>query len=246
MNNPYKKNHEIISTYLNMLTDDLNHGLIVLSKGGLGKTTLILDSMKSKQLIQDIHYIYANSFSTPLAFYKLLDSVNALQSPKILILDDMELLLSDKHILGMLRAALWEAGGKRVVNYHSTTQKKTSTDFTGKIIMLINDLPKDNKVLNALCDRVFFHEIKLSNNEILELIQQNIVQKPYKTLNLRQRVKIAEAIKERTTENTNLSFRTLIKAYQFYIYAPSSWLNMLDASMNITSQKQINTPSGLF
>lgn len=232
---PYKKNHEIVSAYFNMLADNMNHGLILLSKGGLGKTTLVLEALEKRNFKRNRNFLYANSFSTPLAFYNLLAQVTKLKAPRFLILDDMELILSNKHILGMLRSALWEAGGKRIVNYHSTSEKveKTEGEFTGKIIMLLNDLPSENKILNALCDRVFFHEIKLTNIEIIQIIKDRIATKPYKDLSLKQRIKIAEAIEERTTKETKLSFRTLIKAYQFYIYSPNHWTQMLDSAMGI-------------
>jgi len=223
-----------------MLADNINDGLILLSKGGLGKTTLVLDALARRGFKRDRHFIFANSFSTPLAFYELLDKTTKLESPRFLILDDIELILSSKHILGMLRSALWEAGGKRVVNYHSTSNKVKSSEieFTGKIIMLLNDLPRENKILNALCDRVFFHKIKLTNREIIQIMKDKIVNKPYKNLSLKQRIKIVEAVEERATEKTKLSFRTLIKAYQFYIYTPNYWTQMLDASMEVKKDPQ--------
>ena len=226
-----------------MLSADMNHGLMLLSRGGLGKTTLVLDSLQERNLERDKHFIYSNSFMTPLGFYKLLDRTNQLKKPNFLILDDIELILSNKHILGMLRSALWEAGGKRIINYTSTSEKveKEETEFRGKIILLINSLPKENKILGALTDRVFFHEINLTNHEVMHIIKTKIVRKPYKRLTLKQRIKIADAIEERVTSKVNLSFRTLIKAYQFYIFNQNHWTVMLDATMGVQPEEGLST-----
>ena len=230
-----------------MLSAGMNHGLMLLSRGGLGKTTLVLNSLQERGLERDKHFIYSNSFMTPLGFYKLLDRTNQLKGAKFLILDDIELILSNKHILGMLRAALWEAGGKRVINYTSTSDKveKEEIEFRGKIVLLINSLPKENKVLGALTDRVFFHEINLTNQEVMHIIKTKIVKKPYKKLTLKQRNKIADAIEERMTNKTKLSFRTLIKAYQFYIFNQNHWTHMLNATMGVQPEDKLSTGSAV-
>jgi len=239
-NDPYGKNQEIITAYINMLTENLNYGLLLISSGGLGKTTITLETLEKKGLKRDQHFLYANSFATPLAFYELLEKTTHLQNPQLLVLDDIELILVSKPILGMLRAALWEAGNKRIVNYHSTSKKvkNKEIDFTGKIILILNELPQENKIISALCDRLFFHNLQLTNPEIIQIMKTKIVYKSYKNLSLKQRIKIAEAVEERTTEKTKLSFRTLIKAYQFYLYAPNQWTQMLDSAMGIKEKPQ--------
>lgn len=239
---PYAKHQEVITAYLNMLADDLNYGLIVLSRGGLGKTTLIMDTMQEKRLERGKHFIYANNYSTPLKFYELLDRANNLKPPRFLVLDDIELIMDSKHILSMLRSALWEAGGKRTVNYLSTSGKVKSDeiDFTGRIIILLNDMPAENRVLGALKDRVFFHEINLTNEEVVQIMRQKIVPQAYKNLSLKQRIRVWEELKGRVTEKHAISFRTLIKAYQAFIFAPTAWTGMLDAMLGV---KQVDDTS---
>lgn len=234
MNNTYKKSYNLINSNLHILEKSDMNCLIIISKGGLGKTTLVMNTMKSNGYELGKHYLYFNSYFTPLAFYQALAETTELKKPQILILDDVEMILKDKVILNLLKAGTWQnAGEKRIITYSSTSKnvKTQRIDFTGKIIILLNELPKKNPSFNAMVDRSLFLELQFTNEEIFDLMESEIVKKPYKNLSLNQRLKVFKFIKQNTTTGTDLSFRTIIKAFNNLLYAPNNWQELTKKSL---------------
>ena len=225
-NNLYKKSYGLIKANLNILMESDMSAMVVLSPAGLGKTTLIMNTLKERGLQEGIHYQYYNSYFTPLAFYRALQGVNELNRPNLMILDDTEAILRDKNIINLLKAATWATEGqKRTVCYNSTSSKVSNPicDFKGKIIILINESPESNPMFNAIVDRVLFCELQFTQDEILDLMRDEIVKKPFRTLDENKRMMIFNFIKKNVGKETELSFRILIKAYNNYLFAPSQW-----------------------
>lgn len=222
-----QKAYKLVYSNLEILKKSDMNCLIILSKAGLGKTTLVMKATKDQNLEQGKHFIYRNSYFTPLSFYQTLAEANDLKSPNLLVLDDTELILSDKNIINLLKSATWNNDGqKRVITYNSNSylvKEIPEIDFKGKIIMLINEIPQDNAMLNAIKDRSLFVELRFSQNEILNLMKEEIVPKPYKDLNQQKRIKVWEYLKKHCHKNSDISFRTLIKAYNNYLYSPNNW-----------------------
>ncbi len=224
------KNWDIVQANLNILLNDGSSALIVLSKGGLGKTTYIFNALKKKKLQHKKHYLYYNSYFTPLGFYQTLIKTTYLKQPKLLILDDVELILQDKQIMNFIKAATWENQNGRIINYVSSAKKSKipdSINFDGKIIMLLNEMPKNNPILQAVKDRILFCELKWSNQQILDYMQQKIVNQPYKNLSYVKRIKIFNFIKKHFNSKTNLTLRLLIKSYNYYIFSPNNWQELV-------------------
>ncbi len=220
-----------------MVVKGYSNSLILLSKAGLGKTTLLMNTMKELKLEKDINYIYCNNYITPLQLFRILQDVNVLQEPNILILDDVEMILKDKMILGLFKGALWEAGGKRIVNYNSSTPRIKDTqidDFKGKIIFLLNEFLPDNELIKALKDRGLYYELKMNNEEILEFMKKEIIPKEFNGMSLQQRQKVFNYVKEKVYESNykNLSYRTLIKSFQMYLCNPNHWKSLVDVLIN--------------
>ena len=110
------KHYNLINSNLQILNKSDINAMITVSKGGLGKTTLIMNAMRNNGYELGVHYLYFNSYFTPLAFYQAMVEATELKSPRILILDDVEMILKDKVILNLLKAGTWQNnGGKRLV-----------------------------------------------------------------------------------------------------------------------------------
>lgn len=258
MSEVYKKSYNLIRSNLQILQKSEMNCLIILSKAGLGKTTLVLRTMKDKGYQQDKHYAYYNSFFTPLAFFQTLETTTELKMPQILILDDVELILKDKNIINLLKGATWQSSeqDRRTITYSTTSTKVKNTriDFTGKIILLLNEIPDKNPMFNAIMDRSLFVKLKFSNQEILELMEKEIIPKDYQTIKLPQRLKVFKFIRKHTTNNTDLSFRVLIKAYNYYMHAPANWQELTQSLLisshpdnrKQTKQTPINNKPKLF
>lgn len=238
-NNTYKRAYSLVNANLNILTQSDMSCLVVLSPAGLGKTTLVFKAMAEKGYIQGTHFLYYNSYFTPLGFYQTLEETTRLKAPNILILDDVETILKDKKIINLLKASTWEnEKGSRKVNYVSTSQKvkENAVDFNGKIILLINEAPESNPMFKAIVDRVLFCELSFTQNEIIELLEDEIVNQPYKDLSLEKRKMILAFIKKNITPASQLSFRTLIKAYNNFLYSPTHWQELTKQSLGKKSE----------
>jgi len=236
MNDTYKKSYNLINANLQVLIKSDINALFLLSKAGLGKTTLTLKTMQKSGYQEGGHYAYYNSYFTPLAFFKALNEVNKLKAPKIMVLDDVEMILKDKNILNLMKASTWQnEKNKRTITYETTstlipeTEKKI--DFGGKMIILLNEIPDKNPSLSAMIDRSLFLELKFTNKEIFDLMESEILKKDYAGLKPNQRYKVFNFIKTNATKESDISFRTLIKGFNNFLYAPNSWQEMVLESL---------------
>jgi len=217
------KQHEILKKLILALTQSkIQHSLLVVGKAGIGKTTTTLQTLNSLNLTEGKHYFYWNNYITGLEFYKLLREVNELEPPKILVLDDIEETLKNQRILGLLKGALWEAGGRRQVSWLSGTSKikESHFNFQGKIIFILNYLQLKNHFIQALIDRSFFFEMRISKPEMIEMMRQEIA-KPNYQLSEKQKRKIIEFLAKIPEEK--ISLRTLQQLYNICLLSPAHW-----------------------
>jgi len=217
--------HELIKKYISGISQGLATSLIIKSKAGYGKTELTLLTLKELGFSEGIHYSYYNNYFTPLEFYKTLEETNQLQKPRLLILDDVEQILTDKKIIGLLKSALWETpNGKRKVCWTSGTWKikNKEIEFQGRIIFLLNELKKKNPLIQALIDRSLFFEFELTNQEKISLMMER-TELPYHDIPIQKRKEIVEFISKVAGNNPNLSLRVLPKIYQLYVLSPNHY-----------------------
>ena len=248
MGNTYQKSYQLVTANLQVLMNSEMNCLVLLSPAGLGKTTAILSAVKQLGLQKDVHFGYYNSYFTPLSFYQTLIKATELQKPRLLILDDVELILKDKTIINLLKAATWEnEKGYRTVNYNSThhsVKAHQSINFDGKIILLLNEIPEENAMFRAILDRVLFTQLVFSRDEIFSLMKDEILPKDYKGLSLQKKQKAIDFIRRHASQDTKLSFRTLIKVFNNMLYAPDKWIELsLPILGNKPEVKKLNNNS---
>lgn len=215
-----------------LMKSDINC-MIVLSKQGIGKTTFVFEQMKERGLIEDKHYLYYNSYFTPLSFYKALEETTKLEGNQILILDDVEAILKNTNIINMLKSSTWENSyHQRVVNYNTTSSKVENQflNFNGKIIILINEIPKKSPVFKAVIDRSLFVKLEFNNQQILDYMKE-VIKKEYKEISYHKRKIVFDFIKQNTTDKTDLSLRTLIKGYNAFMYSPHNFKDLILMSL---------------
>lgn len=217
--------HEIITKYITGLSKDLATSLIVVSRAGLGKTELTLRTMKELGLVEYEHYLYYANYITPRALVSVLEGVNDLKHPKLLILDDGEDTLKNLQTIGILKGALWEANGKRKV-FWTTSKEQIEFEFNGRIIFLLNQLNKKNSLINALRDRGFYYNFNFTNKEIIELIDKRSDLK-YHNISHHQRKKIVDYLRGITKGSAKITLRLLPKAYNLYLLSPNHWRRLV-------------------
>lgn len=223
------KKLEILEKIIGGLVKEYSHSLVVVSPAGHGKTETTIKTLERNGLREGKEYLYVNSYITPLEFYKELERVNNLNEPKILTLDDCEDILNNVKLISLLKGALWELpDGSRKVSWFSTSPKVQSKSFyfKGKIILLLNRFSRNNPLLNAVADRGFYYNYRLSNSEIISLIKER-AKKFSGGLSQSQREKIIRFLEREARNSEKLSLRTLPKAYALFKTSPNSYQFLL-------------------
>lgn len=207
--------------YIEMVCDGLSNFCIIHSQGGLAKTWSSQAILKKKK--QD--YAYLNSFTSPLELYNFLYDNS---QGKVILIDDCEGIWDNKSIISILKNAT-ELNGQRTISWNSTTSKlgdRTNTcSFDSRIILLTNQLPniEKNRHIEALLSRAFLCRLNFSHQEKIDIIRE-VSKRDYQKLTAEERKKIFDFIQRNTNEATkDLSIRTLIKCYHFYLFDKQIW-----------------------
>lgn len=207
------KQMHIYKDYLTMLTKNQVHSILCYSKAGLGKTYTtikILKKLKEK-------YSYVSGITTTMALYKELYDTNG----EILIIDDIETMFKDDKTINILKSALWEVDGKRIISYKTTSKTlgdyPNTFEYTGKIVILANELKgKKDESFKALMSRCLKFELKYTLQEIKKMSEDIINQK--NDLTKEQKEKIIHIMKEEISSYHSFNFRLLERLIQFVKY----------------------------
>ena len=220
--------HELLKRYILCVARGYGNSLIVVSKAGLGKTELTMDTLAELNFEEGKHYIYVPNYITPVELYLLLENVNKLQDPKILVLDDVEDTLNNKTTIGLLKGALWAVNERRRVSWRSGTHKitKKEFDFEGRIIFLLNQLHTKSPVVNALKDRGFYFVMDLTLQDMFKLMKER-AEVPHEGIPLNKRREIVDYLVNVGRNTKNISLRTLPKAFQMFQISPNHWQELL-------------------
>jgi len=170
---------------IQVVAQGYEHALIVVSKGGLGKTYVTL-----KELGRNGNdFVYYNTYTTPLELYEFLYA-NA--NDKLIVLDDVEGILTDRKSISILKSALWGINGKRIISYFSNTPMLKAPQqfmFNSRIIMLFNQFPLNGRfkpIMEALKTRCLYYEINFGYFTKLKILFE-IAKLPYKGLGEEER-----------------------------------------------------------
>ncbi|MCD5384856.1 MAG: ATP-binding protein [Candidatus Pacebacteria bacterium] len=211
--------HIILKKYITGLVKGLSDNLLVVGRAGTGKTELMLRTLKEMNLNEKEHYLYIPNYITPRALVDKLEEVNKLKSPRVFVIDDGEDTLRNIQSVGVLKGAMWRAGGRKRVSW-LTSRGKKEFDFMGKIIFLLNKFDKKNALLNSLKDRSLYFEISLSPQDIKTLIVER-AKEPYHTTSYEQRIKVANFLVQQS--NPNISLRAFPHALNLMLLSPHHW-----------------------
>jgi len=167
--------------------------MIVVSRGGLGKTFITEES-----LIEQAPIVFTGHV-TPLGMYKELLSRNSQEKDFIVVFDDVDTLMLNKTNVALLKQ-LCDTREEKTIKYCTSSPilKATAGEFetSCKVLMLMNELKTEDKNLDALLTRAHLVYFNPPDTEIIRHLKTfgiekdilNFIEKyaPFsKTLNLR-------------------------------------------------------------
>ena len=109
-----EQRQQLLAHHVRLVTRGMSNGLCAYgSKGGLGKTRVILQTLRKER----VRPLVLNGHITPLSLF-----TNLYENPDaVVFLDDSDALFRNLPALGILRTALWgETNEKRLVTYNSS------------------------------------------------------------------------------------------------------------------------------
>ena len=216
-----EERQEILAHYVRLVARRQSNGLFVFgSKGGLGKTKIILETL-TEEWTQPV---ILNGHCTPLSLFTNLQA----RRDAVIFLDDCDSLFRNLPALGILRSALWGQGDQRLVTYNSSAIRKASAfNFTGAIIATANVLPRANPAFEAVLSRIDTFELDASNAEVIELMKKLAVEGYGDELTATECLEIVNFIAE-FASTRELSLRLLEPSFKKVIYARQERIDWRD------------------
>lgn len=224
------KSFDIPKHYIQMVCKGICNSCILIGSGGTGKTFMTINILKKEKC----DFVYQNTYTTSLELYKYLYD----NKDKVIILDDVEGLDNPKS-LAILKSALWDTDGKRIITMNTADRVLQEVpkifEFKGRIIMLSNRFNEKDEHTQALITRSNYYELNFSYKEKLRIMKE-ITKKAYKNTNLKLREQALNLVVKNTDIYTNeLNFRTLIKTYDLLIYDKNKAEQLLKATLKINT-----------
>jgi len=207
-----EERQHLLRHHVKLVCREMTNGLFVYgSRGGLGKTRIILGTLRQEGILP----LVLNGHITPLSLYTNLYH----NAGSTVFLDDCDSLYRNLPALGILRSALWgDADDGRLVTYNSSQIDIPSAfQFTGRIIFTANTLPSKNDAFNAVLSRIDVFELDASNDEVVELMFR-LSQKGFESMTTAECNEVVSFIADHASTR-DLSLRLLEPSYQKFVYA---------------------------
>jgi len=211
-----------LEDYMNAFSTKHLNLLIILSKGGLGKTMLAEET-----LITEAPLIFTGHV-TPMGMYRELYNRNQEEKDFICVYDDVDSLMVNKTNVALLKQVC-DTKEEKTIKYFTTSPNlgDIPSEFRTKckVLMLINDIKTDDKNLSALLTRAHIIDFTPSNKEITKYAER-----------FSNDPEIVKYIDKFSSFSKNLNLRVYKKASELK-KANLNWkkevLNMLSVDQNL-------------
>ena len=221
----------VLSKFIEMTIKGFNHSLIVTGRAGLGKTYTTINILKKLKT----DFKYKSGYTTPLGLYKFLYK----NKDSHLILDDLEGMMNNESAVAILKTALWEANGKRLVSYETTSKLMEGTpsvfEFTGTIIILANELRGGSgENFKALLSRAINYELSFKHHEILKICYEILDHKT--NLTNEQKAKVKSILKSEIAVVSEFNLRLFERLLNMVKYDFAKAKDLFNASVDVDEE----------
>lgn len=226
------KKHKLLKEYTNVLLNGTQNLLVVKGHFGMGKTYTIGSILKELDLKDGINYQYISGYITPKQLFNVLSSCRIMEKPKLFWFDDIEGVLGNKTSIALLKSALWEVNGKRLVSYQTSknSDELPAFEFNGKVILVVNSLNQEKVLGRSLLDRGIYYDMTLDPEEVVYYIENMVLPNIEKDIPINEKWSVWEKVK-RFVEYPNFSIRCLYRAFSFYKHNKNEWYKLFTTSM---------------
>lgn len=202
---------DFISKFIKILVKGKINSFILTGSGGIGKTTLVMETLNNLGLLEDLpeddggDFMVVRGFSTPRALY---DTLYKFRN-KILVLDDADQVFKNNLGANLLKHAL-DDKKVRVINWNTAESDEDSDipnrfTYSGKIIFVSNCTI--NAFPQPIISRSQTVDLTLNVEEMIEVIS-HVFKKIDNTKNVKDDV--LEFVKEKAAKAKDLNIRTAV------------------------------------
>lgn len=247
-----QKFYNMFNYYIKSICRDHHQSFMVNAEPGIGKSY-----QTNQTLINEVgneKFEKSPAVASPFQFYKQLWELEQSDN-EILVLDDIEGLLRSKKALAILKQATWSETDERYVGWNSSPSKLKNKEgqdipeefkFTGKLIMIFNEVPEDDIIFDSLKDRCFYYELSFSYEQKCKLIKAIADKGMDYGVSEKQRKEMASWLVDVTTPATNgLNLRTFelalkhYKANQDISEEGVNWKKVVKESLNVNENLEV-------
>jgi hypothetical protein len=220
---------DFITKFVRMLAKGSINSFVLTGSGGIGKTTAVINTLKSLGLREDMpeqpagDFMVIRGFSTPKALYETLFDFK----DKILILDDADQVFRDPLGSNLLKAAL-DDKKVRVINWNTSREDAdvpSRFTYTGKIIFISN--LSITQFPQAIISRSQKVDLTLNTEEKVDIITEVFkhVEKPAK-----MKADVLAFVKKHASKANDLNIRSAMNLFPIVEECGSNWERIAEYS----------------
>lgn len=232
--------HDLLQTYVGTLVKSEINSLVIKGANGIGKSHTIINTLHDIGLKRGKHYIVITGHITPLQLFHMIGRTATLQKPRLIVFDDVDSIVQNKTSIALLKSALWEIEGKRLVSYHSSSSRvegPATIEFRGKVIVVLNNIKQEGMFGKPLLDRGIMYEMLLQPAEVIAYVEK-ILPSLATGLPVKDREAVWEQVKP-FSDNPSFSIRSLLRAMEFYRLDPKNYLTLYVHSLHLSAEQKI-------
>lgn len=216
--------YETLKEYIKIIVSSDINLLTIKGRAGLGKSFKVIETFNELGLKKNEQYKIISGYVTPKKLFNILQEVNNLEEPKLIVFDDLDTIIKNKICLGLLKTALADLAGERIVSYESTREEIHNFNFEGKVILIANNIPKSVDLIPFL-DRGIYIEMDIEPHKLYKYINENLEKIYGNKLSKEEKVSVWQKA-NRFIEHPRFSIRMLNRAFAFYKKDKDKWYEL--------------------